>query len=253
MTRTNKILLGVAVAAAVTAGYWFALLAPKRDEAATLGQRITAKRAEVQQAQQQLASYEKARDDYKANYARLARIGKAVPGDDDVRSLMVQLDDASKRTGVDFQKIEIGGGTSGSSTPSTPTSGSEDSTPAQAPGLVPIGTTGVSALPFSFTFDGGFFALSDFFSHIEHFVSLRNEKLDVTGRLLRLETLEIRPSSVGYPHMQAQVGAASYTIPPLAKTPTGSAATAQPSTGQPSSGGGPEPTTTTATVTGAVR
>ena len=39
----------------------------------------------------------------------VARLGKAVPADDDVRSLMVQINSAADRSGVDFRTISIGG------------------------------------------------------------------------------------------------------------------------------------------------
>ena len=45
------------------------------------------------------------RTHYKANYATVVRLGKAVPTDDDTRSLVVQLDAAAKRSGVDFDTI----------------------------------------------------------------------------------------------------------------------------------------------------
>ena len=38
----------------------------------------------------------------RANYATVVRLGKAVPADDDVRSLIVQLDSAAERSNVDF-------------------------------------------------------------------------------------------------------------------------------------------------------
>ena len=43
---------------------------------------------------------------------RVARLGKAVPADDDVRSLLVQLDSAAKRAKVDFRSITLSGGAS---------------------------------------------------------------------------------------------------------------------------------------------
>ena len=54
--------------------------------------KITAKQSELTTAQQTLAGYKKSKDDYGKNYASVVRLGKAVPEDDDVRSLLVQLD-----------------------------------------------------------------------------------------------------------------------------------------------------------------
>jgi hypothetical protein len=253
LSRTNKILLAVFAAAAVAGAFWFLILSPKRAEAAKLQTDIAAKRSELTQAQQQMAGYERARVAYKANYAKFARLGKAVPGDDDVRSLIEQLDSASAKANVDVNTVSVGGGTAPDAGAPAPAGG--ETTLAKAPGLVPIGSTGVSALPFTLSFDGSFFGLSDFFNRLEHFVSVRNDQVSANGRLLRIETLKLSPGSAGWPTMKAEVGAASYVIDPLAAP--GAAPAGAPSTGTTatpaSTSGGTTPSTTTATATGVGR
>jgi hypothetical protein len=255
LLRNNKILLVVLAAAVASAGFWFGVLAPKRQEATALDGQIVAKRGEMVQAQQQMATYEKARAAYKAIYSRVVRLGKAVPGDDDVRSLMVQLDSVSGKAKVDFAKVSVGGGSAPSPTSATSTA-TKPTGLSPAPGLVPIGTTGVSALPFSLTFDGRFMNLSDFFTRLQHFVDVRNDQIKVNGRLLRVESFGIAPGSSGWPNMTATVGAASYVVTPVTP-PTGApgaAAGTSPSTGTtPASSGGTTPSTTTATVPGVAR
>jgi Tfp pilus assembly protein PilO len=215
MTRTNKILLAVVAAALAVAGFYFLALAPKREQIAKLDGDIAAKQAEVEQARMNLASYEQARADYKANYAQLVRLGKAAPADDDVRSLLVQLESTADRSGVGFEKIELG-----TATVAAPTAGQGAAQPASgelasAPGAVPVAGGALSAMPFSFSFAGSFFDLTTFFTKLEHFVTLSNQRIDASGRLLRLETLKIAPSTAGFPHMEAQIGAATYIVPPV--------------------------------------
>jgi|1186.fasta_scaffold09001_2 hypothetical protein len=262
LSRTNKMLLAVVVAAAVVGAYWFLLLSPQREKATQLQGDVAKKQTELTQAQSQMATYEKARTAYKANYARFAKVGKAVPADDDVRSLLVQLDSASNRSNVDFNTVEVGtgsaagataaaGSANGSATPATTAS----TTLAKAPGLVPIGSTGVSALPFTLSFDGSFFGLAGLFNRLEHFVSVRNDKVSASGRLLRIETLQITPGAKGWPSMKADIGAASYVIDPVtapAAPAAGATSTGTPATPA-SSSGGSTPSTTTATATGVGR
>lgn len=247
LTRNNKILLAVIVAAAAVAAYWFVLLAPEREQAAKLETEIAAKQVELQQATTQLAAYEKARGSYEKNYATLARLGKAVPADDDVRSMMVQLDSAAQRSGVDFLKIEVGTG----ATAATPTDAAESDDPelASAPGTIEVGA-GFSAMPFTFAFDGSFFELSEFFARLERFVTVQNDDIGVTGRLLRLESVQIQPAEAGFPLMQAEIGAATYLVPPLQGVEETPAATGEGTT-QASTAPGATPSTTTATATGA--
>jgi Tfp pilus assembly protein PilO len=258
MTRTNKILIAVTVTAAAICAFYFLLLAPKRDEVAKLDANIATKRGELTQARGQLATYEAARSSYKANYALLARLGKAVPADDDVRSLMVQLQSSAGDSGVDFEKIELGTGLAGATAAATPATGTDATSGtsgakkptgelATAPGTVPFAGGALSAMPFNFSFSGGYLDLSAFFAKLEHFVTVHNDRLDVTGRLLRLESVSITPAATGYPHMEAQIGAATYIVPPVEGVPgaagqAGGTQAATPSTP------GTTPSTTTATV-----
>ena len=104
MTRSNKILLSVVALGAAIAAFYFLVLAPKREEVAKLDKDIATQEAEIEQARLTLAGYEAGARSYKKNYATLARLGKAVPADDDVRSLLVQLESTADRSGVDLRE-----------------------------------------------------------------------------------------------------------------------------------------------------
>ena len=171
MSRRNSILLAAVAAVAVIAAYWMVVLSPKREEAAKLNKSITTKKGELQAAEATLATYEKAKAGYKANYALVARLGKAVPADDDVRSLMVQINAAAGRSKVDFRTIQIGGGTGAPAPAPAPAASSTDkkgeqaTTPATTPppGSTTVGSAGFSSMPFTFAFRGSFFSLGEFF------------------------------------------------------------------------------------------
>jgi Tfp pilus assembly protein PilO len=245
MSRTNRILLAVVVVAGAICGFYFLALAPKREEIAKLDADIAAVQAEVDSARDTLAAHERARASYPRTYALLARLGKAVPADDDVRSLLVQIESAAERSGVDFQKIEVGTGASVGTTQPATEAGDEL---APAPGSVPVAGGALSAMPFSFTFNGSYFELSEFLARLERFVTVTNRRIDATGRLLRLESVEIQPGAAGFPAMQAEVGAATYLVPP----PEAVEGAPEPSAGTPAapSNSGGNSATTTATVTG---
>jgi Tfp pilus assembly protein PilO len=249
VTRTNKILIAVAAIGLAAAAFYFLALGPKRKEIARLDTEVAAKQAEVAQSEQMLATYEKARATYKGNYATLARLGKAVPADDDVRSLLVQIEATADNTGVDFKKIDLGtnlaGADASTPTPSTGTTADTTGQLASAPGAVPVAGGALSAMPFNFTFTGGFFDLSTFFAKLEHFVTVNNQKVDATGRLLRIESVSIGPSTAGFPDMQAAIGAAAYIVPPVegVKTAAGASSSAE-NASTPSTPSSPGSTTT---------
>jgi hypothetical protein len=246
--RNNPILIAVIAAAAATAAFWFLGLSPKRQEAADLQTQITAKQGELDVARQQVATYEKARLSYKASYTTLARLGKAVPADDDIRSLLVQLDAAGNATHVDFTKLSVGGsGTTGAAA----TTGPDGLAP--APGTVAVGSGGISAMPFALTFTGSYANLTSFFDRLDHFVAVHNRDIKAHGRLLRVETIALTPGT-DYRVVTAQVNAASYLVAPTTPstgvtTPPTAAAAATPAA-TPST---TTPPTTTATITGAAR
>jgi hypothetical protein len=251
--RNSMLLIAVAVVAAVGA-YWMLVLSPKREEAAEIDKAIAAKEATLAQSQQEVATYEQARDAYKANYSMVARLGKAVPADDDVRSLMVQINSAADRAGVDFRTINIGGEGAPSAGPgATGKQAAGAATP--PPGASVVGTAGFSTMPFTFAFKGKFFNLGQFFNRLDRFVAVRNGGLDVTGRLLLLNSITLTPDGEkGFPTLQADVSASSYLLPAAegltgGATPTSPAGTAGSAAGK-SSGSG-SAATTTATITGA--
>jgi Tfp pilus assembly protein PilO len=249
MTRSNKILLSVVALGAAIAAFYFFVLSPKREEAAKLDTDITAQKAEIEQARLTLAGYEEAKKTYKKNYATLARLGKAVPADDDVRSLLVQLESTADRSGVTFEKIEMANNLGGG--PTTEAAAPAAGQLASAPGTIPVAGGVLSAMPFSFSFTGSYFDLTAFFARLEHYVSLNNAKLDSTGRLMRLESISITPSAVGFPDMMAEINAATYLVPPVQGVESGAPSSdAQNVTGEP---GTTPPTTTASANSGASR
>ena len=123
-----------------------------------------------------------------------------------------------------------------------------------ASGTGSIGSAGFKAMPFSFGFQGSFFRLSNFFNRLEDFVTVENKKLDVTGRLLLIGSINVLPQGDSK-QLSATIGAASYLVPPATDVTgapasgaaaSGTAGATTPTT--PSTG--TTPTTPTATITG---
>jgi Tfp pilus assembly protein PilO len=230
VSRSIRILLVAVVAVVAVGGYWKLALAPKRAEVAKLDQEVATQEAQLAQTQSLIATYQGAQKDYKANYATMVRLGKAVPADDDMRSLMVQLDTSAKRSNIDFDTINLNAGGGGAGATAGATS--------PTPGAINAGA--YSAMPFSFGFVGTFDTLGNFLSRLERFVSLDGDKINVNGRLLRVESLSLQPGDTGWPSLGAKVGASAYIVPKAADpaiasgtttTPPSTTTAASPSTG----------------------
>jgi Tfp pilus assembly protein PilO len=229
VSRTTQILLAVGVMAAAFAAYWYHALAPKRDEVAKLDSEVATKQAAVQTAQATANNYEATRKAYRNNYATVVRLGKAVPADDDVRSLVVQLDESARRAKIDFANISLSDVSTGQDAASNPAA-----------------TSTFVTQPFSFSFEGSFFRLSDFFDRLEDFVTVTNKDVDVTGRLLLLGSISLTADQGDLNHLKAQIGAASY-LAPTEENVAASAPAPAPGSGTtpPASGGATPPTTAT--------
>jgi hypothetical protein len=250
-----KVMIPALAAVAAIAAFYFLVLAPKREEITRLDTEIATADAAAQQAEALAGTYEKAKGNYRANYATVARLGKAVPADDDTRSLLVQLDDAAARSKVSFQSMTLAGGSAAPTTDAATTTAGEL---APAPGAVPVGSAGFSAMPFNFSFDGSFFRLSDFFNRLDRFVKVRGDSVDVRGRLMLVGSISLTPESdsTGLNSLSAKIGAATYLVQSQdgltgGATPQAPAGTTPPAT-PPASDGGADPTTT-ATITGAAQ
>jgi hypothetical protein len=250
VSRRNSTILAAVVAIAAVAAYWMLVLTPKREEAAKLSTSIAAQQGKLKTAQAQLATYEQARAGYKANYTLVARLGKAVPADDDVRSLLVQLNSAAGQSRVDFRKIEVGAG--GASPDAGAKTGKGASTAPAPPGSTPVGSAGFSQMPFSFSFKGSFFHLGDFFKQLDRFVAVKQQRLDVTGRLMVLNSVSLLPDATGFPNIRAEIDATTYMLPPAEGLTAGASPQGPATTAGASATPAPSATTSPATPTAAI-
>jgi hypothetical protein len=248
VSRRNSMLIAVVAVVAVIGAYWMLILSPKREEAVKLDGKITKQQSALATAEADVATYEAAQKHYKANYSMVARLGKAVPADDDVRSLLVQVNAAARRAGVDFRTINI----SAQGAPSAGPQAAPTTDTAPPPGASTVGTAGFSTMPFSFNFKGSFFQLGKFFNKIDKFVAVRNGGLDVTGRLLLLNSITITPDAErGFPQLTADVTANSYLLPPTEGL-TGGATAAGPTGAAAGGAATPSPSTPATTTTAAI-
>ena len=105
MTARDRIIIGVVVFAAALAAYWFLVLAPAREEAGRLAGQIAEQEKRRDSAQAAMAQGRSAQVRYAGDYATVARLGKAVPVDDDVPSLIYEIESAADRSRVDFLSL----------------------------------------------------------------------------------------------------------------------------------------------------
>jgi Tfp pilus assembly protein PilO len=134
--RDKKLLLAL-VPIVVLVGFWFLLLSPKRDEAAKAEKEAAAQEERRDAAQAQLTQATAAQTNFDADYGEIVRLGKAIPAQVDMPSLLVQLESAAEGTGIRFTKISTGDRVEAPApAPATPPAdtASEGGTPVEAGG-----------------------------------------------------------------------------------------------------------------------
>jgi hypothetical protein len=228
MSQRDRTIITVIVTAAILGAFYFLALAPKRTESADLQTKITAAQGRLSTAESQLSAAQAAKNQYAANYAAVTRLGKAVPADDDVASLIVQVSSTAKRSNVNFRALKVK--TDGAAAPAAAAPANATTAAALPPGAT-VGAAGLPVMPFSFTFDGSFFKLSEFMSRMERFIYQQNKVLNVSGRLLTIDSLKLGAAQTGFPRMTAEVGATAYLAPENEGATGGATPTTPPATG----------------------
>ena len=143
---------------------------------------------------------------------------------------------------------------SGSAAPPPPPGDAAAATQVDAATLPPgaaVGAAGFPTMPFTFTFAGDFFRLSDFLGRLEHFLVVRNRALAVNGRFVTVDGFALNEAPGGFPRITAAVAATTYLLPATqgltnGATPSGPAPTTPgaDADGQTASSSLPTPTAT---------
>jgi len=214
MTQRDRTLIGVVVAALVVAAAWFLVLGPQRKQADRVSADVATQRQALEQAQRDAAAGADAKRGYDRAYTTVARLGAAVPEDDNVPSLLLQVQRAATAAHIDFRDLRVGGG-SGGATPaptSAPAAPTQLTTATLPPGAA-VGAAGFPTMPFTFTFTGDFFRLSDFVGRLERFLVVGNRRVLVSGRFMTIDAIALSAGPRGFPQIQANVAATAYLLP----------------------------------------
>jgi hypothetical protein len=253
VSMQTRIIGGVLAGVVAVAGIWLGVIGPKRDTATALQDQIATAQARLDAATTTAATADRARLTYRTDYATLAKLGKAVPGDDDIASLVYQLESIARANKIDFRAVKLTGVAAAATQPapeavatdSADTSGKEESTDAapaaapapvvsQAPPGTVVGPAGLMTVPFTFTFDGGYLAMQRFLKAIDGLAVTTKQQVRVNGRLLTVDGFSLTPGLSGLPKLKAIVSATAYIVPPddnaavsaTSQAPAGAAATA---------------------------
>ncbi len=132
LTDRDKKLVKFIAPVALVLIVWFLVLAPKRHEAASLGEKLAQAEQKRDDAKTNADSLESSKQSYVGDYETVVRLGKAIPATLDMPSLLVQLDRAARGTKIDFTSVKAGQRTDAPA-PASTTSSSSGASPAPTP------------------------------------------------------------------------------------------------------------------------
>lgn len=191
MDASVRLLLGIAATGALVVALWLLAVSPKREQASSLGDQVAQAQRTRDDALASAAVADQARAGYPRAYATVARLGKAVPPNADVPSLVYQLSAAAHRAKVDFRAVDV-----------------LDSVPSAA--AAGAGGGGITPTPFSFTFQGSYFGLQKLLAEVDRYSRVKGTQVLVDGRLLTIDGVSITPAPHGLPRVQGLVTARAY-------------------------------------------
>ena len=206
MTGRDRKIIAIVAALALVVGSWLLVISPKRDQASKLGDQVKAADATLAAARSQVAAGEAAKGTFARDYTAIAQLGEAVPTDDNVPSLIYQVQSAASAARVDFRVLKLASG-SGATAAAAPAAAT-----GAAPGAA-VAPAGFPTLPFTFTFTGNFFHLANFFDLLQRFVVASSEHVSVSGRLMTINSISLTPVGGGFPQITATVSATAYLVP----------------------------------------
>ncbi len=248
MTKRDRIVLSVVALVALVGGFFFLAVKPKQAELARLDGEVGQAQARIDGALADLRGAQAAKVAYKRDTRQLALMGKAVPADDDVPSLLYQVHKAARKAGIGFESVTVGEGATPAPAAAAAAAGTTGAAAAPAaettPGTQP-GADGLSTLPLKVKFSGAFFKLDRFLGILHGFANQSGERLDVAGRLLTVESVAIKPAQKGL-GLEAEVVANAYVSP---AQPAGAAGAAGATGATPAAAGAAAPSTASATTT----
>ncbi|MFZ2052308.1 MAG: type II secretion system protein GspM [Solirubrobacteraceae bacterium] len=220
MTGRDRMVIMVLGALAVLAAVFMLLVSPEKHKAAQVSAQAETARSELSSARTKLAEAQQDEKRYAEAYASIVSLGQAVPAEQEVSSLVYELDHASTNDKVNFESITAGAGGS-----------TVSSAPATAAASAAVG--GFEQLPFTFTFQGTYEELYKLMGRLQGFtVSDPSGSVKVNGRLLSIQGVSLDSSAptgaASGGELKATVTATAYVLP-AGQTLTGGASSAAPS------------------------
>lgn len=186
---------------------WLMLVGPQRTKASQVAESVASAQSQYDAQKAAIAHAPKAQP---IRVADIFRLIKAMPDDEDMPGIMLQLNQVAVESGISFDSI--------------------------VPGALSSGY-GYQSQQIQLTFSGNFYGLADFLYRLRNLVNVHGGKLDASGRLFSVQQLAFTEGKPAFPQITAQLtldaykyGAPAVTVPTAPPTSDGSTDTTETTT-----------------------
>jgi len=173
LSTKTLIMVGAGAACLLIAMVGYLLVvSPQRSRAAELDGQVESTREQI--TERRAASRN---PETPIRFAELFALAKAMPDEEDVPGVLLELSRLADETGMSIKSV--------------------------IPGQRKSGTDGFSRLPLDIVVEGDFYDLSDFLYRLRTLVSVRDGRLDASGRLFAVDAVDLSEGTEQFPQLQA--------------------------------------------------
>jgi Tfp pilus assembly protein PilO len=193
--KRDIIILAAIGLLAILVLWYFFLISPKRSEISEINEQAEVEQETYDRNTARLIKLDQERDAAIEAQGDILKLDKLVPGDEQMPSLIVELQKSASDSGIEFVKIE----------PNLPTPGA-----------------GATIIPIEMKFEGRFFDVNEFLYRVENYARLEGSEVNVSGRFLSVVELKMEEGEFdGWPDVAVTLGINAYTtMPPVATAAT---------------------------------
>jgi len=217
MNEQSRMIAGTLLAGvAILAVLWFTTIAPKRSESSSVRSNVAAQETRLVKASAQVTSYQSARKQFPGLMSELKLLDKAVPGRAAIADLLRELQRRARVSGSDLRLAAL---KSSGAAPAAAVTGASPAVTPVTPGAT-SGPGGLSALPFTFEYNGKYFDLLQVLQAVRKSVKVRaSGDLAIGGRLLTIDGVTFNRADADAARTKAVVNATAYIAPEGAASP----------------------------------
>lgn len=200
--KRDIIILAAIGLVALIAVWYFFLISPKRSEITTVNEEARVEQETYERNTARLKKLDQERMAAQESRGELLKLEKLIPGDEQIPSLIVELQQSANDAGIDFVRIE--------------------------PDLAVTASDGSAVIPIQIKFEGRFFDVNEFLYRVENYARLEGNEVNVSGRFLSVVDIKLEEGEFKkWDYVTVTLGINAYTT----MIPTSAAPAAEPASG----------------------